>query len=58
MNKFVGVRFEVVATVINLLTGATIAALAILPRMLYLRETDMAICIIETREAILAAGIL
>ena len=50
--------FEVFASVINLLRGTAIDTLAILPSMQDFIKVDIAVGIIEMREAVFTAGVL
>jgi hypothetical protein len=50
--------FEVVTSVIYFLRCSAIAALSVLPRMFYLSKADVAVFVVEMRDAVLAAGIL
>ena len=49
---------QIVASVINLLAGSAIQALALRPRVLDVTIADVAILVVELRDAILAAGTL
>ena len=57
MNKLIGILFGLVASVIHLLGGSAVAALAILPCMMERTIKDVAAFCGEANDAILTAGI-
>ena len=58
MNKLVSMGLQVIASVIDLLTGTAILALALHPCMPDVTIADVACLVVELRDAILAAGTL
>ena len=58
MNKLVSMGFHIVASVIDLLAGTAILTFPLHPRVLDVTIADVAILVVELRDAILAAGTL
>ncbi len=58
MNKLISMGFHIIASVINILAGSTILALALRPRVLDVTIADVACLVVELRDAILAASTL
>ena len=58
MNKLVSVGLQIVTSVIDFLAGSAILALALHPCMSDVAIADVAILIVELRDAVLAAGTL
>ena len=58
MNELVGMGLEVAGAVIDVFAGSAVGALAVLPCVADVPVADVAVGVVEMRDAVLAAGIL